>query len=159
MLNYKENLIGLIKKAVADLYSGNLVSSEITESGFYCDFDLSEPINPEKTSAINDWLSDRDISCAYEISGFSGVYQDEDAGKKMLQRLYITAFVSQEELQANQEKLIKAAEYEHKRLGAQLGLFSTSEEIGQGLVLWHPKGAIIRFLLIDCKGYLFIKSL
>jgi len=147
MLYYKENLIELIKEAVVDLFSGSLVSSGTTESGFYCDFDLSVPINLEKINSINNWLSGRDIPCAYELSSFSGVYQDGDASKKMLQRLYITAFGSQEELQAYQDKLAKAAEHEHKRLAAQLGLFSTSEEIGQGLVLWHPKGAIIRFML------------
>jgi len=147
MLDYKNNLIELVKEAVADLFSGSLVSSEITESGFYSDFDLSVPINPEKIGLLNGWLSGKGIPCAYELSGFSGVYLDGDASKKMLQRLYITAFKSQEELRAYQDKLARAAEHDHKRLGAQLGLFSTSEEIGQGLVLWHPKGAIIRFLL------------
>ena len=56
-------------------------------------------------------------------------------------------YMSRDELHAHQEKMAKAAEHDHKRLAAQLGLFSTSDEIGQGLVLWHPKGATIRFLL------------
>ena len=147
MSEYKSNLIELIQEAVADLFTGNLILHEITESGFLCDFDLSEPLNPAKIAEINDWLSSKRLSCAYELSGFSGAYQDGDASKKMLQRLYVTAFETASELQAYQEKMAKATEHDHKKLGAQLGLFSTSEEIGQGLVLWHPKGAIIRFLL------------
>lgn len=147
MLDYKSNLKGLFQEAVTELYSGRLVFDEITENGFYCDFDLSGPLNPEKIAGIKDWLLDKRIPCAYELSGFSGAYLDGDASKKMLQRIYVTAFETQDKLQAYQEKIAKAAEHDHKKLGAQLGLFSTSDEIGQGLVLWHPKGATIRFLL------------
>jgi threonyl-tRNA synthetase len=136
-----------VREAVAELYSGGLAYSEITESGFFCDFDLPEPLDPEKVAAISARMSAADIPCAYELSGFSGAYQDGDASKKMLQRLYVTAFETADELQAHLEKLAKAAEHDHVKIGAQLGLFSTSEKIGQGLVLWHPKGAIVRFLL------------
>jgi threonyl-tRNA synthetase len=147
MSDYKRHLIGLLCEAVAELYTGSLVSSEITENGFHCDFDMQEPFNPEKIHAINKRLSGKDISCAYELLHFSGAYLDGDASKKMLQRIYAAAFETRNELRAHQEKLAKAAEHDHKRLAAQLGLFSTSDEIGQGLVLWHPKGATIRFLL------------
>ena len=147
MPNYKDNFIELLNKAIAELFSGHLISSGITESGFYCDFDLPEPLNPEKVNSINDWLRNRVIPCAYELSGFSGAYLDGDASKKMLQRIYAAAFETEEELQEHREKLSKAAEHDHKKIGSQLGIFSTSDEIGQGLVLWHPKGATIRFLL------------
>ena len=147
MSDYKNNLMDVLKEAVAELYSGGLVSHEMTKSGFHCDFDLSEPLNPEKIGAINGRISGRAIACAYELSGFSGAYLDGDANKKMLQRIYVAAFETQEELQAYREKLEKAAEHDHKKLGTQLSLFSTSEEVGQGLVLWHPKGATVRFLL------------
>ncbi|MCL1830311.1 MAG: threonine--tRNA ligase [Oscillospiraceae bacterium] len=147
MSNYKDNLMELLKEAIVELYSGGLVFHEITESGFYCDFDLSEPLNPEKINAINNRLSGRDIPCAYELSGFSGAYQDGDANKKMLQRIYVAAFETQAELQAHRDKMAKAFEHDHKKIGAQLGIFSTSDEVGQGLVLWHPKGATSRFLL------------
>lgn len=147
MANYKRSLMGLLKEAVAGLYSGDLLFCKITESGFYCDFDLAEPINPDKIGAINNWLSGKGIPCAYELSGFSGAYLDGDASQKMLQRIYVTAFETQAELEAYQDELSKAAQHDHKKLGAQLGLFSTSDEIGQGLALWHPNGAMIRFLL------------
>lgn len=147
MSNYKDKLIGLLKEAVAQLYSGGFVSSEITDNRFFCDFDLSEPINPVKMAAIKDWLSVKDISCAYELSSFSGVYLGGDKSKRMLQRIYILAFETQDELRSYREKLKEASEHDHKKIGSQLAIFSTSEEIGQGLVLWHPKGAMVRFLL------------
>jgi len=147
MSNYKNDLIKLLQKAVAELYSGDIIFHEITDSGFYCDFDMQSPLNPEKINRINHWLSDKNIPCSWELTSFSGAYQDGDASKKMLQRIYITAFKTQEEFRSYQEMLSKAAENDHKKLGSKLGLFSTSEEIGQGLVLWHPKGAMVRFLL------------
>ena len=147
MLDFKNKLLVLLRTAVVELYSGTTVYGEITESGFFCDFDLPEPINPEKIAAIDDWLSEKEIQCAYELSGFSGAYLDGDSNKKMLQRVYVTAFETKEELLEHQEKLAKAVEHDHKKIGTQLGFFSTSEDIGQGLVLWHPKGAMVRFLL------------
>jgi len=147
MPNFKNNLILLLQEAVFELFSGKLAFDKITDSGFYCDFDMPSPLNPEKIAILKKWFSDRDIPCFYEISSFSGVYLDGDADKKMLQRIYVAAFEAQSELKEHQNKLAIAAEHDHKRIGTQLGLFSSSEDIGQGLVLWHPKGAIIRFLL------------
>jgi len=83
-------------------------------AGFYCDFDLSEPINPEKVNAINNWLSSKNIFCAYELSGFSGAYLDGDSNKKMLQMIYIAAFETPAELQSHKDKMAKAAEHDHK---------------------------------------------
>jgi len=143
----KKQLMDLLTEAVWELYAGVLVFHGITETGFYCDFDLSEPINPAKINALNDWLHDKPVACFYELSGFSGAYLDGDASRKMLQRIYVTAFDSRDDLRKHREKLLKAAEHDHKRIGSLLGLFSTSEDIGQGLPLWYPKGATVRFLL------------
>ena len=98
MSNYKNDLVELLQKSVTELFSGVLVSYEITENGFFCDFDLAETLNPERIGAINRWLSERDVSCAYELSDFSGAYKDGDSSKKMLQRIHITAFETQNEL-------------------------------------------------------------
>lgn len=75
-------LMGMLRDAVAELYAGRLVCEETSKSGFYCDFDLSEPINPEKMATIGKWLEGKEIPCAYELSGFSGAYQDGDRGKR-----------------------------------------------------------------------------
>lgn len=143
----KKELVRLLEEAVGGLFSGRLICYEITESGFYCDFDMPGSLKPEKIAAINKRLLGGDIKWAYEISGFSGAYQDGDASKKMLQRIYVTAFETDEELKNHRNKVSYAATHDHKKLGAKLGLFSLSDDIGQGLVLWHQKGAAIRFLL------------
>jgi len=139
--------MGLLQEAVAGLFAGRPVSQAITDSGFFCDFDLPGPINPAKIKAIGNWLSNKNIECAYELSGFSGAYKDGDPSKKMLQRIYVAAFETQDELQKYQAGLAKAAEHDHKKIGSQQGLFSMSDDIGQGLALWHPRGATVRFLL------------
>jgi len=89
MSNFIKNLKELLRTAVAELYSGKPAYDEITESGFFCDFDLRSPINPEKITAIDDWLSEKEIQCAYELSGFSGAYLDGDSSKRMLQRIHV----------------------------------------------------------------------
>ena len=147
MPDFKNVLKEMLREAIAELYGGDLAFYETTESGFFCDFDLPEPLNPEKVSAVNDWLTGKRIPCVYELSGFSGAYLDGDASKKMLQRLYVVAYETPDELAAYKAKLANAAEHDHKRISARLGLFSTSDDVGQGLVLWHPKGATIRYLL------------
>ena len=147
MPNFKNNLIELMRKAIAELFAGDMVFNKITGSGFYCDFDIPDSLNPEKIAIVNDWLSSKNVSCFYEISSFSGAYLGGDSDNKMVQRIYVTAFETLGELKEHQQKLAIAAEHDHKRIGSQLALFSTSEEIGQGLPLWHPKGATIRFLL------------
>ncbi len=65
----------------------------------------------------------------------------------MLQRIYGTAWFTQEELDAHLHMLEEAQKRDHRRLGRELDLFSVSEEIGPGLILWHPKGAMIRYLV------------
>lgn len=83
----------------------------------------------------------------FYLSHFSGVYEDGDADKKVLQRIYAVAFETQAELDSYQKFISEASERDHKNLGKKLKLFSTSDEVGQGLILWHPKGAMLRYLL------------
>jgi threonyl-tRNA synthetase len=67
----------------------------------------------------------------------------------MLQRIYVTALASQEDLNIYLEFLIEAEKRDHRRLGAELDLFSFPEEIGSGLAVFHPKGGIIRRAMED----------
>ncbi|MDR1689348.1 MAG: threonine--tRNA ligase [Clostridiales bacterium] len=147
MQNFKKELINLLQNAVEKLFFGTIISEVSDEKGFYCDFDIPQPLNPDKILELNKHLSAVKISCAYEISGFSGVYLDGDSSEKVLQRIYVLAFETKEELEEYKACAETAAQHDHKKIGKQLDLFSTSDEIGQGLVLWHPKGAIIRYLL------------
>ena len=74
----------------------------------------------------------------------AGAYWRGDSDREMLQRIYGTAFVSKQELDDYLKFLEEAAKRDHRKLGKELDLFSVDEQIGGGLVLWHPKGARVR---------------
>ena len=84
---------------------------------------------------------------AYKLLSLAGAYWRGDENRPMLQRIYGTAFESKEELDAHLERIEEAKKRDHRLLGRQLDLFSISEEVGPGLVIWHPKGARIRGLI------------
>ncbi|HST87027.1 MAG TPA: threonine--tRNA ligase [Ktedonobacterales bacterium] len=79
----------------------------------------------------------------------AGAYWRGDEKRPMLQRLYGTAWPTQEELDAYLERLEEARRRDHRRIGKDLDLFMVSDEIGAGLPLWLPKGATVRRLLED----------
>ncbi|HEX2947441.1 MAG TPA: threonine--tRNA ligase [Clostridia bacterium] len=84
---------------------------------------------------------------ALKLMHFSGAYWNGDAENAVLQRIYGTAWENPDELKSYINRVEEASKRDHRILGSQLDLFSSSQVIGQGLVLWHPKGAMIRFLL------------
>jgi len=86
---------------------------------------------------------------AYKLLSLAGAYWRGDEKRPMLQRIYGTAFESKEELDAHLARIEEAKKRDHRVLGRQLDLFSISEEVGPGLVIWHPKGARIRGLIED----------
>ena len=90
--------------------------------------------------------STRDIG-AFKLQSIAGAYWRGDEKRPMLQRIYGTAWPTQEELDDYLHMLEEAQKRDHRRLGKDLDLFSVSEEIGPGLILWHPKGAMIRYLV------------
>ena len=81
---------------------------------------------------------------AVKLLSIAGSYFRGDEKNKMLQRIYGTAFASEEDLQAYLRQQEEAAKRDHRKLGTELDLFSFSDNVGPGLVLWHPKGAFIR---------------
>ncbi len=86
---------------------------------------------------------------AFKLTGVSGAYWRGDERRPMLQRLYGTAFPTPEELTRHLELLEEAKRRDHRRLGRELGLFLIEEEAGPGLVIYLPKGAILRSLIED----------
>ena len=86
---------------------------------------------------------------AFKLTASSGAYWRGDERQPMLQRIYGTAFASPRELKQHLEFLEEAKRRDHRRLGRELGLFSIEEEAGAGLVIYHPKGAIIRSIIED----------
>jgi len=79
-----------------------------------------------------------------KLMSIAGAYWRGDEKRQMLQRIYATAWENQADLDNHLHQLAEAERRDHRRLGRELDLFSTSDEIGAGLILWHPKGAIIR---------------
>jgi threonyl-tRNA synthetase len=86
---------------------------------------------------------------AFKLTAISGAYWRGDERRPMLQRIYGTAFPTTEELEHHLELLEEAKRRDHRKLGRELGLFTIEEEAGPGLVIYHPKGAILRSLLED----------
>ena len=86
---------------------------------------------------------------AVKLLNVAGAYWRGDERRPMLQRIYGTAFEGQQELDDHLARLEEAERRDHRTLGRQLGLFSTHEEIGPGLIVWHPKGGVLRSLIED----------
>jgi threonyl-tRNA synthetase len=83
----------------------------------------------------------------FKLLHAAGAYWRGDEKRQMLQRIYGTAWFKKEDLDAYLHRLEEARKRDHRVLGKQLDLFSISEIVGPGLVLWHPKGAMIKWLL------------
>jgi len=83
----------------------------------------------------------------FKLQSIAGAYWRGDEKRPMLQRIYGTAWSTQQELDDYLQMLEEARKRDHRRLGRELNLFSVSEEVGPGLILWHPKGAMIRYLV------------
>ncbi|MFA5515879.1 MAG: threonine--tRNA ligase [Desulfuromonadales bacterium] len=86
---------------------------------------------------------------AFKLTSVAGAYWRGDERNAMLQRIYATAFPDAKQLKAYLDRLEEAKKRDHRKLGRELDLFSFSEEAGAGLVIWHPKGALLRTLLED----------
>lgn len=126
---------------------------------------------PYKIELINDLPEDEEISfyqdgpfvdlCAgphvahtgeigpVKLMRVAGAYWRGDEHRQQLQRIYGTAWETQADLDDYLHRLAEAERRDHRRLGRELDLFSTSDEIGAGLILWHPKGAIVRKQIED----------
>jgi threonyl-tRNA synthetase len=86
---------------------------------------------------------------AFRLLNVSGTYWRGDARNRVLQRIYGTAFPDQKTLEEFLHMLEEARKRDHRKLGRELDLFSLSEEAGPGLVIYHPKGAMLRTILED----------
>ncbi len=83
--------------------------------------------------------------CKYvKLMSVASAFYMGDETKPQLQRLYGTAFATKEELEAHLTQLEEAKKRDHRKLGRELQLFAIDEQVGQGLILWMPKGAVVR---------------
>ncbi len=86
---------------------------------------------------------------AFQLLSLAGAYWRGDEKNPMLTRIYGTAFPSGKELEQHLQNLKEAERRDHRLLGRQLDLFHIDEEVGAGLPLWHPKGALVRKIIED----------
>ena len=84
---------------------------------------------------------------AFKLLNIAGAYWRGDERNPMLQRIYGTSFPTQAELDAHLARLEEIKRRDHRKVGKELDLITIQDEIGPGLVLWHPKGALIRLLI------------
>jgi len=101
--------------------------------------DLCRGPHLERTGEIN--------PKAFKLLNVAGAYWRGDERNPMLQRIYGTVWETPEELDNYLKLMEEAKKRDHRKLGKELDLFSSNDEIGTGLILWHPKGAKIRMLM------------
>ncbi len=86
---------------------------------------------------------------AFKLINVAGAYWRGDEKNKMLQRIYGTGFASKEELAEHLRVIEEAKKRDHRRLGRELDLFQVNDEVGPGLIIFHPKGALLRTIIED----------
>ncbi|MDO9287833.1 MAG: threonine--tRNA ligase [Thermodesulfovibrionales bacterium] len=138
----KKDAIDLFRK-MGEAYKVELISdiadeemSIYEEGGFV---DLCRGPHVFSTGAIK----------AFKLLSIAGAYWRGNEKNKMLQRIYGTAYDSKEKLKEHLDFLEEVKKRDHRKLGKDLDLFSVSDDIGPGLILWHPNGAIIRKTIED----------
>ncbi|MCM3670009.1 threonine--tRNA ligase [Mesobacillus maritimus] len=129
-------------KEIGDEYKLELIEAipadetvTIYEQGEF--FDLCRGVHVPSTGKLKE----------FKLLSIAGAYWRGDSDNKMLQRIYGTAFFKKEDLAEHLRLLEEAKERDHRKLGKELGLFTNSQKVGQGLPLWLPKGATIRRII------------
>ena len=127
--------------------TGETFKVEIIES-----IDPNEPITVYSQGDWGDLCGGPHVQSTNKIKAFkllhtSSAYWRGDERNPVLQRIYGTAWNTEKELRLYLKRLEEAKKRDHRRLGKELDLFSVSDDIGPGLILWHPKGARIRHLM------------
>jgi threonyl-tRNA synthetase len=161
---YKLELIGL-KSGNSDVGEASVEvgSGELT---IYDNFDAKEGVVVWKDLCRGPHLPNtRMIGNGFALTRVAAAYWRGNEANNQLQRIYGTAWPTKDELKAHQLQLEEAAKRDHRRLGAELDLFSFPEEIGSGLAVFHPRGGIIRKVMEDYSrerheqsGYEFVYS-
>lgn len=161
---YKLELIGL-KSGSTDIGEASVEvgSGELT---IYDNFDAKEGVVVWSDLCRGPHLPNtRMIGNGFALTRVAAAYWRGNEANKQLQRIYGTAWPTKDELKAYQLQMEEAAKRDHRRLGAELDLFSFPEEIGSGLAVFHPRGGIIRKVMEDYSrkrheesGYEFVYS-
>jgi threonyl-tRNA synthetase len=95
---------------------------------------------------------------SFKLTSIAGAYWRGSEKNKMLTRIYGVAFENKKELETYLWQLEEAKKRDHRTLGKELDLFSISDEVGAGLILWHPKGAMMRVIIEDFSRHEHLKN-
>jgi threonyl-tRNA synthetase len=155
---YKLELIDGLEQGGLDEYGEPLVGeAEMTVYSHDTFVDLCRGPHVDNSQQINPE--------AFKLLSVAGAYWRGDESRPMLQRIYGTAWLTADELEQHLWKLEEAQKRDHRKLGRELNLYSVSDEIGAGLILWHPMGGMVRKVAEDyCReehekgGYDFVYS-
>ena len=126
-----------LKRELIDEKAGETVSVYYIDNSPFIDFCMGPHVpNTNKLKA-------------FKLLSLAGAYWKGDAENQQMQRIYGTAFFTQQQLDAWLKQREEAEKRDHRRLGKELDLFSIQEQYGQGLIFWHPRGGIIRQQMED----------
>jgi threonyl-tRNA synthetase len=144
--DYKQELIDGLEQGLDEYGMSEIKKPAITTYRHANFEDLCRGPHVERTGQLN--------ADAIKLMKVSGAYWRGDERNPMLQRIYGTAWETAQELEEYLERLAEAEKRDHRKLGAQLDLFSIQpDQLGGGLVLWHPKGGLIRHIAEEfCKS-------
>lgn len=136
------------KKIISDM------GQQTYKLGRLDDIPDEESISFYRNGEFHDLCAGSHVSYTKKIKAFkllhvAGSYHRGDSNNKQLQRIYGTAFPTKDELAEYLERIEEAKKRDHRNIGREMGLFHIDDMVGQGLVLWKPKGAIIRQELED----------
>jgi len=139
-----------VDKQIAEFKSqGEIYKAELLEEHRNDKPTLYVTRGADGKALFNDLCAGPHLESSKEIKYFkllkvAGAYWRGNENNKMLQRIYATAFLTKEDLDNYMHLLEEAEKRDHRKLGTQLDLFSVREEVGSGLVLWHPNLAVVR---------------
>lgn len=135
---YKQDLIAGLEAGGFDEYGEPLEEETVISIYTHDDFvDLCRGPHVGSTKDLN--------PKAIKLLNVAGAYWRGDERNPMLQRIYGTAWKTEQDLNQYLHKLEEAKKRDHRRLGKDLDLYSTNPDVGSGLVLWHPNGAYVRY--------------
>ncbi|OEU96713.1 threonine--tRNA ligase [Streptomyces oceani] len=161
---YKLELIGL-KGAAADAAEGASAEVGAGELTIYDNVDAKSGELCWKDLCRGPHLPSTRVIPAFKLMRSAAAYWRGSERNKQLQRIYGTAWPTKDELKAYVEFLAEAEKRDHRKLGAELDLFSIPEEVGSGLAVFHPKGGIVRRVMEDYSrqrheeaGYEFVNT-
>ena len=133
-IKYKHDIVEALNIELIKVYSEistehvDIIKYDFTKTGLYIDFDLPSSITPNIFNELRDRMNNYAISCFFELSNFSGICTDDiESQKESLQRIYIIAFETLEEFDEYKEHLKLSAEHDHKKIGNEMQLYSSSE--------------------------------